>query len=223
MERAARLCLLLGLLILVVPAALVPIPPLLDLPNHVARLHLLVDAVVAGREHPFFAVDWTHAMVNTPVDAFGVAIGAVIGAGAAESVLCALALVLPPLGAALLNRALFGGRHWWMAAFPMLDWNGSLLLGFISFQIGAGQRYWPRPGTMAWCGGGRPCRAWPPARWQPLGSCSCILLRRRSSRCCWAGSCSGVAWGDGAACRDVFPGCLPRGWHACCRCCSISR
>ncbi|WP_198370246.1 hypothetical protein [Roseomonas rosulenta] len=67
-----------------------------------------------------------------------VLLGAVAGAEVAGRVICGLAVVLPPLGAAMLNRSLFGGWHWWMAGMPVLAWNGSLLMGLVTFQIGAG-------------------------------------------------------------------------------------
>jgi len=47
-------------------------------------------------------------------------------------------VLLPPLGAVLLNRAVFGGWHWWQAGFALLAWNSTLLAGFLNFQIGLG-------------------------------------------------------------------------------------
>jgi hypothetical protein len=136
--RLSAALLAIGLAALLVPVLLVPVPPLLDYPNHLARLHILVDAMVYGRQNAYFVVDWSHAAVNTAVDAAGVAIGAAVGADAAGTVLLCFAVILPPLGAALLNRSIFGGWHWWQVGFPILAWNGSLLLGLISFQIGCG-------------------------------------------------------------------------------------
>lgn len=135
MTRAA-LALALGTLLL--PVLLVPVPPLLDYPNHLARLHILADIVLAGRESAFYALDRSGAWANTAVDWLGVALSAVISPGAAGSVLVGLAVILPPLGAMLLNRAVFGGVHWWLIPFALFAWNGSLVFGLVSYQIGIG-------------------------------------------------------------------------------------
>jgi hypothetical protein len=42
------------------------------------------------------------------------------------------------LGAACLNRSLFGGAHWWQVAFVLLAWNTTLAAGFLNFHIGLG-------------------------------------------------------------------------------------
>jgi hypothetical protein len=49
-----------------------------------------------------------------------------------------LAIVLPPLGAIGLHRALFGRRHHWQSAILSLSWCATMIGGFINFQIGLG-------------------------------------------------------------------------------------
>ena len=129
---------LLALGTLLLPVLLVPVPPLLDYPNHLARLHILADIVLAGHENAFYALDRSGAWANTAVDWLGVALSAAIAPDAAGSVLVGLAVVLPPLGAMLLNRAVFGGWHWWLIPFALFAWSGSLVFGLISYQIGIG-------------------------------------------------------------------------------------
>lgn len=138
MDRLTRPLLLVAFLALLVPPVLTPVPPLLDYPNHLARWHILVDAVVYGREHPYYEVAWGQAWINSAVDMLAVALGALLGADRAGTVILCLAIVLPPAGAAALNRAVFGGWHWWQIGFAVLAWNGSLVIGLISFQIGIG-------------------------------------------------------------------------------------
>jgi hypothetical protein len=132
----AGLALALGTLLL--PVLLVPVPPLLDYPNHLARLHILADIVLAGRESAIYALDRSGAWANTAVDWLGVALSAAITPAAAGSLLVGLAVLLPPLGAMLLNRAVFGGLHWWLIPFALFAWSGSLVFGLVSYQIGIG-------------------------------------------------------------------------------------
>jgi hypothetical protein len=136
--RVVRACLLLAFASLLVPVFLVPIPPLLDYPNHLARLHLLADAVLAGRESIFYAHDPSGAWINSAVDWLGVALSTLVPTGTAGSLLVALAVALPAGGAVLLNRVIFGTWHWWQIAFALFAWNGSLIFGLISYQIGIG-------------------------------------------------------------------------------------
>jgi hypothetical protein len=117
---------------------LVRVPPLLDYPNHLARLWLLA----GGAERPplsaMYAVDWSGASTNLGIDLLGITLGRAIGAAILGKLLVAAALILPPLGAALLNRVVFTGWHWWLVGFATLAWNSTLLAGFLSFQIGLG-------------------------------------------------------------------------------------
>lgn len=46
--------------------------------------------------------------------------------------------MLPPLGAAALNRALFGGTHWWHVGFAFFAFSATLIGGFLNFHIGLG-------------------------------------------------------------------------------------
>jgi hypothetical protein len=123
---------------LALPVALVHVPPLLDYPNHFARLWLLAGGIEQPPISAMYAVDWSVALTNIGVDLIAATLGRVIGADLLGHLLVAAALILPPLGAILLNRAVFGGWHWWQVGFPILAWNSTLLAGFLSFQIGLG-------------------------------------------------------------------------------------
>ena len=131
-------CFFASLAALALPVVFVRIPPLLDYPNHLARLWLLA----GGAEEPplsaMYAVDWSGASTNLGVDLLGITLGRAIGPEILGKLLIVAALILPPLGAALLNRAVFTGWHWWLVGFATLAWNSTLLAGFLSFQIGLG-------------------------------------------------------------------------------------
>ncbi len=120
------------------PALLVPMPPLLDYPNHFARLWLLAGGGSAGPLAQVYGVDWTGASVNIGIDIGAFVLGPWMGPNTLPPLFLAVACVLPPLGAVLLNRAVFGGWHWWQCGFTLLVWCFTLLAGFLNFQISLG-------------------------------------------------------------------------------------
>ncbi|MXP63153.1 hypothetical protein E0493_07270 [Roseomonas sp. M0104] len=127
-----------AVVLLALPVLLTPLPPLLDYPNHLARLWL-----VAGRaaQPPFdriYAVDLTSVRTNIGIDLLAAALGSWLPIERFGQMLVLGAVVLPPLGAALLNRSVFGGLHWWLVGLPLLAWNWTLIAGFLNFQIGLG-------------------------------------------------------------------------------------
>ena len=131
-------CIVLALGTLVVPVALTHMPPLLDYPNHLARIWLLAGGIDHAPLDAMYAADWSGASTNIGIDVIAVTLGRLIGGWTLAPLLLAAAVLLPPLGAVLLNRAVFGGWHWWQAGFAVLAWNSTLLAGFLNFQIGLG-------------------------------------------------------------------------------------
>lgn len=113
-------------------------PPVLDYANHYARIWLLSGGI---GEQPFpqiYAVDWSRTFTNVGIDLLATWLGPVVGADRLARALLFLAIVLPPLGAISLHRALFGGRHYWQIAITSLGWCSTMIGGFINFQIGLG-------------------------------------------------------------------------------------
>lgn len=123
---------------LVIPVAYVHTAPLLDYPNHVARMWLLAGGADHAPLNAIYAVDWSGASTNIGMDLLAATLGRLIGAVLLGKLLLAAAVLLPPMGAVLLNRSVFGGWYWWQAGFPVLAWNTTLLMGFVNFQIGLG-------------------------------------------------------------------------------------
>ncbi len=113
-------------------------PPLLDYPNHYARMWLLAGGI---KEAPFpeiYAIEWNRTFTNVGIDLLARFIGPVIGVSLLARILLFLAIVLPPLGAILLHRHLFGGSYYWQVGMLYLAWCATLIGGFINFQIGLG-------------------------------------------------------------------------------------
>jgi hypothetical protein len=116
----------------------VRIPPILDFPNHFARIFLLS----GGIDQPFFrdayAIDWSQARTNIGIDLLAYLVGPLVGPEVLARSLLFIAIVLPPLGAIALNRRIFGGYHPFQIAILFLAWSATLIGGFINFQIGLG-------------------------------------------------------------------------------------
>jgi len=132
------ICIVVALSTLILPGALTRVPPLLDYPNHLARIWLLGGGIDQPPLNAIYAVDWSGASTNIGVDLLAATLGRLIGGWTLASLLLGAAVLLPSLGAVLLNRAAFGGWHWWQAGFAVLAWNSTLLAGFLNFQIGIG-------------------------------------------------------------------------------------
>ncbi len=123
---------------LVIPALLFPVPPLLDYPNHLARLWLLSGgadqppAIQHLRGRLVASLD-QHRRGPTCRDA-----GACDRhAGAWSSTRCGgHRTAAARRGYAQSCR--LRGWHWWQIGFAVLAWNTTLLAGFLSFQIGLG-------------------------------------------------------------------------------------
>jgi hypothetical protein len=136
--NAAWWCLLIVLcLVLLAPLTLADVPPLLDYPNHLARLFILAslpnDPVLARFYMPHWAIIPNLALDLTvppllrifPVHIVG---RAVVG----------LILLLPVLGAVAYHRALTGRLSYWPLGSVLFAYNGALLRGFLNFVAAVG-------------------------------------------------------------------------------------
>ncbi len=114
------------------------IPPILDFPNHFARIFLISGGIDQSFFHEAYALDWSRARTNIGIDLLAYWLGPVVGPDLLARSLLFLAIILPPLGAIALNRRLFGGAHPFQVAILFLAWSTTLVGGFINFQIGLG-------------------------------------------------------------------------------------
>ncbi len=113
-------------------------PPLLDYPNHYARIWLLSGGI---SEQPFpqiYSIDWNRTFTNVGIDLLAYWIGPIVGPSLLARSLLFLAIILPPLGAIALHRRLFGHAFYWQIAILYLSWCSTMVGGFLNFQIGLG-------------------------------------------------------------------------------------
>jgi hypothetical protein len=148
--NAAWWCVLVALcLALLAPLTIADVPPLLDYPNHLARLFVLAnlpgDPVLARFYEPHRGIIPNLALDLTvppllrffPVHDVG---RSVIG----------LVLLLPVFGAAAYHRALSGRLSYWPLATALFAYNAALLRGFLNFIASVGLALLLAAAWVAW-------------------------------------------------------------------------
>jgi hypothetical protein len=118
------------------PLLLTALPPLLDYPNHLARMHLLPHLPDAGLAR-YYIVQWA-PIPDLAMDGIVPALAQVMPLEWAGKLFIALTFLLLAGGAAAIHRVLFG--HWslWSLLAFLLLYTRLLLWGFMSFLFGCG-------------------------------------------------------------------------------------
>lgn len=126
---------LIGLLLL--PLAVIEVPPLLDYPNHLARAYILAtidqDPLLAER----YQVAW-RALPNLGFDLVVSFLTPFTGVYMAGQIFLALTIVLSVIGPLVFHRALYGSYSYWPLACGLLAYNGAFMAGFAGFAFGLG-------------------------------------------------------------------------------------
>jgi hypothetical protein len=124
-------------LVLLVPLFVTEIPPLLDYPNHLARMEILAHETADPVLARIYRAEWT-IVPNIGIDLAMPALMRVLPLYLAGKVFVALALLLPLLGVAALSRAVFNTPGYWPLAAGLVAYNRLLFAGFLNFLIGVG-------------------------------------------------------------------------------------
>ncbi len=135
--------------LLLVPFLITDVPPILDYPNHLARLVLLhagPDDAVLG---PVFTPHWT-IIPNLAIDVIGTPLLRVLPVHVAGRCLLGGILLLNLAGVIALHRALFGRRSYWPLASALVAYNCTFLLGFLNWQISGGLAMLSAAGWLTW-------------------------------------------------------------------------
>ncbi len=122
---------------LIVPLFVTTIPPLLDYPNHLARMAVLAAAGHDTELAHIYAIDW-HIAPNLGMDIIVPLLAHIMPLTLAAKMFLALALLLPLLGTVALHDAIFEKRSWWPLASAIVVYNAALLAGFLNFAVGIG-------------------------------------------------------------------------------------
>lgn len=123
--------------VVLIPVLLFPVPPLLDYPNHLARLWLLQGGVDTPLLDRIYAEDWHGIGTNIGIDLIAKALW-FVPTFTLGRILLALAMVLPPLGAIALNLSRFRRLGPWQLLFLYFCFTETVLSGFLNFHLGLG-------------------------------------------------------------------------------------
>lgn len=135
--RAAALIaayLLLGALALS-PLLAAAIPPLVDFPNHLARMVILLHAGDASAGSSNYVASW-RLLPNLAMDIVVPALAQLMPVEAAARLFVAVTMALLVAGTVTLHRALFGRVGLWPLASLLFLYNAVLWWGFVSYLFG---------------------------------------------------------------------------------------
>jgi hypothetical protein len=139
--RAVALGFLLLSLIAVLPIVSVRLPPILDYPNHLARMHILAALPSSADLARYYQAVWT-PIPNLAWDALVPALAAVVPVEIAMRLALAAMLLALAGGCVVLHRVAF--RRWsvWPLFAFLLLYNRILLWGFLNYLAGVALMLW---------------------------------------------------------------------------------
>ncbi|WP_316181171.1 MULTISPECIES: hypothetical protein [unclassified Bradyrhizobium] len=169
MQRLWAVLALVLAIVLALPFLLVDVPPVLDYPNHLARLFVLAhpdDPVLSQ----MYAPNW-RVLPNLGMDVIGVALLRFTDVHVGGRILLALSLFAPLFGVIAYHRAVFGRLSLWPLAAGIIAYDGVFLLGFMNFQLSLGLAL---GGAAGWVALRR--RGWLPAiAWGAIAAAAAFL------------------------------------------------
>ncbi len=131
------LALLATALAIVAPLLVTELPPILDYPNHLARMEVLAHGAGDPILSRMYATQW-RILPNIAMDAIMPAMLDLMPLDVAGRCVIALALLLPFLGSVLLHNSLFHRRSFWPLSAALVVYNQALFLGNLNFLIALG-------------------------------------------------------------------------------------
>jgi hypothetical protein len=120
---------LLLLCISLTPLVLVHIPPLVDYPNHMARMYILADGGRSAYLRQYYEIHWD-ILPNLAMDVLVPAIAVVVGIEAAGKVFIGLIMALLSSGVFALHYVLHRRWSWWPFLMFFFLFNNICFGGF---------------------------------------------------------------------------------------------
>jgi hypothetical protein len=146
--RKVAAAFLLLLVVALVPLIGVRVPPLLDYPNHLARMHILADGGRSADLARAYEIRWS-LLPNLAMDAVVPPLAQFLPLDVAGRLFVGLALALMAGGVMLVHRTASRAWSFWPLAGFLLLYNRILLWGFVNYLAGLGVAL---IGLAAWLG-----------------------------------------------------------------------
>lgn len=138
--RADRVLTIVLTVLLVAPFFVFRTIPLYDLPNHIARQHILFGDGASGAA-AYYGVHW-QLIPNLAMEGVVFALHPLMSIDLAVRVFLAATVGQLFLGTVALNRALFGGSGRFALLAALFAYNGPFLFGFVNLAFGIGMSLW---------------------------------------------------------------------------------
>jgi hypothetical protein len=137
------------LLLVCVPLLLTPLPPLVDYPNHLARMHVLADWSRSPLLRQYYTLAW-RPVPDLAIDLLVPPLLGIVSLQTAGKLFLAATYFLSTGGVAVLHRVIH--RHWsaWPLTAFLLVYNRLLLWGLVNDLFGLGLALWALAGWIAW-------------------------------------------------------------------------
>jgi hypothetical protein len=130
----------------VLPIAITSIPPILDYPNHTARMHILAHLTSSEYLARYYRIHWT-PLPDLAADAVVPILAKAMDAGIAMRIFLAGILIAMAGGCIALHRTVFCKWSLWPLSVFLLLYNRMLLWGFINYLAGLALTLW---GLTVW-------------------------------------------------------------------------
>lgn len=131
---------LLLLAIALIPIWLVDVPPLVDLPNHISRMHILTALPDDPVLQESYVIAW-ELLPNLAMDIFVVSLTSVISIFDASRLFVAVTIINIAVGTLVLHYALHGRITVWHSLIFLALYNQVLAWGFLNFLFGLGTAF----------------------------------------------------------------------------------
>ncbi len=135
--------------VLLVPLFLVDVPPLLDYPNHLARMYVLAfgarDPILSQMYQQHWAI-----IPNLAIDLVMPEMLKVLPIYLAGRVVLGAMLLLPLVGVIVYHRVAFGVRSYWPLVAALGAYNTLFLFGFMNFLLALGMALLAAAGWRRW-------------------------------------------------------------------------
>ncbi|WP_233025894.1 hypothetical protein [Rhodopseudomonas boonkerdii] len=133
--------------VLTAPLLLVDVPPVLDYPNHLARMFVLAHPHDAALSQ-MYAPHW-RLVPNLGIDVIGTGLLKLTEVHTGGRILLALSLLAPVIGVTLYHRVVFGCASLWPLASGLVACSAVFLLGFMNFLLALGLAFAGAAGWIA--------------------------------------------------------------------------
>src|SRR4029079_7273450 len=127
-------------LVLIAPFFLFETIPLYDLPNHIARQHILFGDGAEGVAQ-YYDVHW-RPIPNLAMEGFVFLLHRIVSVETAVRIFLALSVVQVFVGTTILNVTLFGRAIRLPLASALFAYSGPLIFGFANCYFGVGSVLW---------------------------------------------------------------------------------